>query len=78
MKKLEKGEGQMMMSTHCMSNYYLCYFLEIIDNEKIRGNWWGRWWCVHTPRDMLRNYSGLGRWCDTWWCVYAACQENCI
>jgi hypothetical protein len=38
MKKLEEGMGQMMMCTPCMSNYYLCdIFVEIIDNEKIRG-----------------------------------------
>jgi hypothetical protein len=28
--------GQMMICTPCMSNYYLCNFLEIIDNKKIR------------------------------------------
>jgi hypothetical protein len=27
--------GQMMMYTPCISNYYLCDFLEIIDNKKI-------------------------------------------
>jgi hypothetical protein len=27
--------GQMMMCTLCRSDYYLCIFLEIIDNEKI-------------------------------------------
>jgi hypothetical protein len=27
-----------MMCTHCMSNYYLCGFLEIIDNKKIEEN----------------------------------------
>jgi hypothetical protein len=27
---------QMMMCTPCKSNYYLCDFLEIIDNKKIR------------------------------------------
>jgi hypothetical protein len=28
--------GQMMMYTTCMSNYDLCDFLEIIDNNKNR------------------------------------------
>jgi hypothetical protein len=36
-KKLEEGDGQMMICTPCMSNYYLCDFLEIIDHEKIKG-----------------------------------------
>jgi hypothetical protein len=27
--------AQMMICTPCMSNYYLCVFLEIIDGEKI-------------------------------------------
>jgi hypothetical protein len=27
--------GQMMMYTSCISNYYLCDFLEFIDNKKI-------------------------------------------
>jgi hypothetical protein len=22
-------------------------FLEFIDNKKIRGRWWGIWWCIH-------------------------------
>jgi hypothetical protein len=35
-----------VMCTPCMPNYYLCDFLEIIDNEK-EGKWWGRWWCVY-------------------------------
>jgi hypothetical protein len=26
----------MMMYIFCMSNYYICVFLEIIDNKKIR------------------------------------------
>jgi hypothetical protein len=34
MKKLEECDGQMMMCTSFMSNYYLCdFFIEIIDNE---------------------------------------------
>jgi hypothetical protein len=28
---------QMMICTSCIYNYYLCDFLEIIDNKKIRG-----------------------------------------
>jgi hypothetical protein len=28
--------GHMMMCIPCISNYYLCDFLEIIDNKKIR------------------------------------------
>jgi hypothetical protein len=27
---------QMMMYTSCKSNYYLCYFLEIINDEKYK------------------------------------------
>jgi hypothetical protein len=30
--------GQIMMRTPCMSNYYLCDFLKIIDNKKIEKN----------------------------------------
>jgi hypothetical protein len=35
MKKLEEGDGEMMMYTSCMPNYYLCdLFSEIVANEK--------------------------------------------
>jgi hypothetical protein len=36
MKKYRKVLRRMMMCTSCMSNYYLCVFLEIID-KKFRG-----------------------------------------
>jgi hypothetical protein len=39
--------GQMVMCTLYMSKYYLCgFFVEILGNEKIRGKWWDRWWCI--------------------------------
>jgi hypothetical protein len=47
---------RMMMCTFYMSNYCLCDFLEVIDNEKIIGKWYDRWWCVYLAcQEMCYN-----------------------
>jgi hypothetical protein len=45
---------QMMMYTPCMSNYYLCIFLEIIGNKKIEESDGQMMMCTsYMSRDML-------------------------
>jgi hypothetical protein len=51
----------MMMCTTCMSNYYLCDFLEIIDNKKFRGNYErdNNVYILHVKRYTLKICSEL-------------------
>jgi hypothetical protein len=54
----------MMMCTHYMSNYYLCdFFVEIIDNKKIKKSDWAKddVYIIHVKRYDIRTCSGLGR-----------------
>jgi hypothetical protein len=46
-----------------MSNYYLCDFLEIIDNEKIKKSDGvdNDVYILHVERYAIRTYSGLER-----------------
>jgi hypothetical protein len=55
--------GQMMMCTLCRSDYYLCIFLEIIDNEKIEecDGADNDVYIIHDKRYAIRTYSGLRR-----------------
>jgi hypothetical protein len=61
MKKSEEGDGQMMMCTPYMSNYYLCDFLKLIDNEKNLRKVMGQMMMCTScmPRDMLMRTSIL-------------------
>jgi hypothetical protein len=70
----------MMMCTSCMSNYYLCDILEIIDNKKIRENWCkdGDVHILYIKRYVRMTYSELEMWYDIWWYVHTAYQENYI
>jgi hypothetical protein len=70
----------MIMCTPYIFNYYLCDFLEIVDNEKNREKWWAGddVYIMHVKRYAIRTCSGLERWCGIWWCVHATCQENCV
>jgi hypothetical protein len=54
----------MMMCTTCMSNYYLCDFLEIIDNKKFRGNYErdNNVYILHVKRYTLKICSELRRY----------------
>jgi hypothetical protein len=51
--------GQMMICTPCMSNYYLCNFLEIIDNKKLEESDGTNIYIMHVKRYASRIYSGL-------------------
>jgi hypothetical protein len=56
--------GQMMMCTPCMCNYYLCeFYIEIIDNEKIRGKCRTNddVYILHIKRYAIKTCSGLER-----------------
>jgi hypothetical protein len=57
----EKIKRKMMMCTSCMSNYYLCVFLEIIDNKKIDENdeTDDDVYIVHVKEYTIRTYSEL-------------------
>jgi hypothetical protein len=46
-----------------MSNYYLCGFLEIIDNKKIEENDKinDDGYILHIKKYVIRNYSGIER-----------------
>jgi hypothetical protein len=52
------------MCTPCMSNYYLCDFLEIIDIEKIEesdgADDYDDVYIMHVKRYAIRTCSGLG------------------
>jgi hypothetical protein len=52
-----------MMCTHCISNYYLCDFLEIIDNRKIEENEKtnNNVYILYIKRYTITTYSELGR-----------------
>jgi hypothetical protein len=52
----------MMMCTSCMSNYYLCNFLEIIDKkfEKNDGTM-DDVYILHVKRYVIKNYNKLGK-----------------
>jgi hypothetical protein len=51
----------MMMCTSCMSNYYLCDFLEIIDNKKIdeSDETDDDVYIVHVKEYVIKTYSEL-------------------
>jgi hypothetical protein len=53
----------MKMRTPCMSNYYLCDFLEIINNKKLEKSdrTDDEMYIVHIKRYAIRIYSKLGR-----------------
>jgi hypothetical protein len=55
--------GQMMMCAPYMSNYYLCDFLEIIDNKKLEENDGANddVYILHVKRYAIRTCSGLER-----------------
>ncbi len=55
------------MCTPYIFNYYLCDFLEIIDNEKNREKWWADddVYIMYVKRYAIKIYSGLGRWYGT-------------
>jgi hypothetical protein len=59
--------GQIIMCTPCMSNYYLCDFLEIIDNKKLEKS--DRAdddvYNLNIKKYVIETYSGLKRWCNT-------------
>jgi hypothetical protein len=52
-----------MMCTLCISNYYLCDFLEIIDNKKILKNGVtdNDVYIMHIKRYVIKTYSALVR-----------------
>jgi hypothetical protein len=52
----------MMMCTSCMSNYYLCIFLEIID-KKIEKNDGTKddVYILHVKRYVINTYNELAR-----------------
>jgi hypothetical protein len=54
---------QIMMCTHCISNYYLCGFLEIIDNKKIEESdeTYNDVYIMYVKRYAIKSYGGLGR-----------------
>jgi hypothetical protein len=52
---------QIMMRTHCMSNYYLCDFLKIIDNKNREKQTYYDVYILHIERYDIRTYSRLGR-----------------
>jgi hypothetical protein len=51
----------MVMCTPCMSNYYLCDFLEIIDNKKIKESDKADddMYILHIKIYVINTYSGL-------------------
>jgi hypothetical protein len=55
--------GQMMMCAPDMSNYYLCDFLEIIDNKKLEENDGANddVYILYVKRYAIRTCSGLER-----------------
>jgi hypothetical protein len=54
---------QMMMYTSCKSNYYLCYFLEIINDEKIQkiNETDNDVYILHVKKYAISAYSRLER-----------------
>jgi hypothetical protein len=58
---------RMMMCISYMSNYYLCNFLKIINNKKIREKWWtyDDMYILYVKRYTIKIYSILEKWCDT-------------
>jgi hypothetical protein len=53
----------MMMYTSCKYNYYLCYFLEIIDNKKIEKSdvLYDNVYILHVKKYDIRTCTELGR-----------------